>query len=133
MTDTNTRAGQAGFSAAELLITLFIGTIFLIAGTQLYITVLNQSTTSDRQSVASSAALAQLNLRTNNIQLYPTTCASLPASQTAYYPYGPYDILQFDFNASCPDATNFPSLRKLTVKATHEGVSASHATFYVQP
>lgn len=45
---------QQGFSAVELLITLFIGVIFLLAGYQLYIFVTTNAAATYRQSKASS-------------------------------------------------------------------------------
>lgn len=124
---------QEGFSAAELLITLFIGALFLIAGSQLYITVINEGRYSDRQTVASTASLAHLNRLIDNAVLYPTTCASLPVTYNTNWAYGPYDFLTFQITYACPDATNFPDVRKLTIKGTNEGVSASHATYYIEP
>ena len=51
---------QQGFSAVELLITLFIGALFLMAGYQLYSFTFRASTEAHQAAVASNASYAYL-------------------------------------------------------------------------
>lgn len=62
---------QQGFSAIELLITLFIGALFLFAGYQLYSYVTRSGFEASRQSVASSIAYTYLRQNENTP---PSTC-----------------------------------------------------------
>jgi hypothetical protein len=127
----NIRLSQDGFSAAELLITLFIGTVFLIAGAQLYTAVSDQTSNSNRKAQLSSASLTYLNLFVNNKETRPTTCGSLPENYSADWPFSETgDIIHYDFTIACPDSINLPNLRSFTVKASRNGVSATHATYY---
>jgi len=51
------RRKEAGFTAVELLVTLFVAAIFLFAGYQLYSIVINDSAVARNQSQASNIAL----------------------------------------------------------------------------
>lgn len=62
---------QQGFSAIELLITLFIGALFLFAGYQLYSYVTRSGFEAARQSAASSIAYTYLRQNENTP---PSTC-----------------------------------------------------------
>ena len=53
-----------GFSAAELIITLFIASLFVIAGTQLYTFVIQNSAEADQRARASNAAYEYLRTKT---------------------------------------------------------------------
>lgn len=64
---------QAGFSAVELLITLFIAAIFLVAGYQLWGYVQKAGTDSDQLAKASNIAYDYLRREANKPI---TTCAS---------------------------------------------------------
>lgn len=71
---------QHGFSAVELLITLFIATIFLIAGYQIWGEVMGAGTKSDYLAKASNISYDYL--RRYSIQ--PAKCAvSTPVNNTA--------------------------------------------------
>lgn len=63
---------QEGFTAVELLVTLFIGTIFLLAGYQLYSIVINDSAATRNRAKASNVALD--NARTLSLQ-FSGSCA----------------------------------------------------------
>lgn len=124
---------QTGFSTAELLITIFIGMIFLLAGYQLFVRVVSQSRFNYDHEIVSSAARAHVRRAATNASLYPGTCSSTPATFTEVYAYGPFDAITFTFTFTCPQPTALPDLRKIDVVATNHGVTASHAGYYKQP
>jgi len=67
---------QTGFTAVELLITLFVAALFLFAGYQLYNVILSSGTTARNQTLAGSVA-------NNYIQQYAD---SIEAPCNAYSP-----------------------------------------------
>lgn len=76
---------EAGFSAVELLITLFIASIFLMTGYQLYSVVIKNGAETNQRALASS--LAYENLRRYAPQatspcsaLTPTPTPAIPAN-----------------------------------------------------
>lgn len=66
---------EKGFSAAELLITLFIGSVFLLAGYQLWIYVIKAGANSDQLAKASNVAYDYLRRYSNG-----QTCPSTPVN-----------------------------------------------------
>lgn len=66
---------QAGFSAIELLITLFIAAAFLIAGYQLYLVVIKDGGQTRQQALASETAYDYLR-QYSSAPTIGTTCTS---------------------------------------------------------
>ncbi len=76
---------QAGFSAVELLITLFIAAIFIMTGYQLYSVVLKNGTDTNQRSIASG--LAYENLR-RYLPQATNPCSNVTPSPTPSIPSG---------------------------------------------
>lgn len=77
------QTNQYGFSAAELLITLFIASLFLISGYQLYTYVVRDGQESAQLSKASNLAYQYLRSTAANSTYVKTPCSttSQPGSQ----------------------------------------------------
>lgn len=78
-------SNQSGFSAVELLITLFIAAAFLVTGYQLYTIVINGGTSVRTRALASSLAYSDLRLyaaqATNPCTVVtPTPTPTIPAN-----------------------------------------------------
>jgi Tfp pilus assembly protein PilV len=74
---------EAGFSAVELLITLFIAAIFVFTGFQLYTVVLKNGTEANQRSIASG--IAYENLRRYSSQVL-SPCANATPTPTPTIP-----------------------------------------------
>lgn len=120
---------QSGFSAVELLITLFIGTIFLIAGYQLYLQVTKNSTEADQDARASNLAYEILKKKQSAAS---NPCVTVPS---ATVPASEYDnrglsSLTVTYSISCPYTTSpLDTISKLTVTATYNNRSIQHAMY----
>lgn len=132
-----TQRNNGGFTAVELLITLFVASIFLFAGYQLYTQVIR-----DGQEAASIAEVSNLayermqNSATTVSEAYPNGCVS--ASQS-----GPTNVnstvpgigtVTFATTISCPRGTAASAdLFLVKVKATYSQNGAQqeleHATY----
>lgn len=112
-----------GFSAVELLITLFIAAAFLFTGYQLYRTITADSTQARMQSRASNAAydfLQQAKLSATS------TCA---ASNTTTTPTVDKLVdVSLNIEVTCP-YTEIPSISKIVVTLTH-GLSNDRQKVY---
>lgn len=73
------RRSQEGFTAVELLITLFVAAAFLVTGFQLYTFILRSGSASYQMALANNAAY--VNLR--QLASSSPDCASLPSSTSA--------------------------------------------------
>lgn len=122
-----------GFSSVELLITLFIGAAFILAGYQLFLSVMNRGVHSRTHAVTSMAAFTEVKRFLNNAEYDPVIeCDSLPGPASYYHPYGGYSIA-YVRTYSCPSSVSLPELRKITIKGTLDGISATHSAYYRQP
>ena len=124
---------QAGFSAVELLITIFIGAMFIFTGYQLYGIITKGNQEVSDQSIASAAARSELQRVMHNKADFSDPCATLASASPATY------NVQFDkYPASvtrqiiCPNATSLPNLRSVTIRATYKEATAVHARYYTQ-
>ena len=124
------RDNQAGFSAAELLVTLFIGALLTAAAYQLYAIVTRDSEEARTRAIASN--IAYLNLRTYSAkatvpcsqQLDPTPIPSIPPNS------GLQDGSTIDVDITCPYGTS-STMSKVWVKVSYgtPKKEVEHATF----
>ena len=124
---------QAGFSAVELLITIFVGAIFIFAGYQLYSVVTQGNQEASDFSIANSLAISYLRKSIHYKDSdYNYTCAQLATNYALSS-----DIMLEDYigngtlTITCPN-TDLPNLRRASVTATYRGVTATHALYYIQ-
>lgn len=114
---------EQGFSAVELLITLFIAAVFLFAGYQLYIQVTKDAADADRTARVSNAVQEKMRKRLAEVSAqYPSGCvaASETNTTTSQSLEGVGDV-SFNIVTRCPipsggSATN---LFQTTVTATY--------------
>jgi len=121
---------QAGFSAIELLITLLIGSLFIIMGYQLYSVSIANGAEARQEAIASDTAYAELQ-KLNTSGTGVATCPGTPTVTTA-------NVLSNTAvqttTISCPYPTDFPKIRLVlvNVKYTKNDVEASHAMYVTE-
>lgn len=76
------RSSEAGFSAAELLITLFIGAAFIGGAYQLYSIAIGDSGANRTQAIASNLAYTTMRSRSSQISNSTSTCTASTATPT---------------------------------------------------
>ncbi len=117
---------QAGFSAVELLITLFVAFLFVMMGYQLYSVSLAGGSDANDQSKASDNAYYTLHKKIAN-GTYP--CPTAPATYT--------ETVENTTNGttttriSCPNSA-LTNLRQITVTTTYKNATASHGLYFTQ-
>lgn len=115
------RSNQAGFSAVELLITIFIAAAFVGAGYQLYIVVSRSS--ADARDKATASAIAYEHLRkytplaTNPCTVVTPTPA--PAIPTGSPNYAALTNPSITASISCPYAPSSSGVSLVTVTVTY--------------
>ena len=124
---------QAGFSAVELLISLFIAVAFIGAGYQLYAVIVKDGSDARNQSRASS--IAYENLRTYSAQATTPCSVISPASQAL--PNTGANALPsatMYVNITCPYGTSDPT-SKISVRVTYGTPlqEVTHALFVTAP
>lgn len=120
---TPPRSVEDGFTAVELLITLFVAALFLFAGYQLFNVVLASGNTTRSQSTASTTANAYLQQYADSI---PATCAaSTPLSNSSITVTGLANP-RVTVAITCPVAAA-PKLSKISVTLTY-GIGAELTT-----
>lgn len=113
----NTPSNQAGFSAVELLITLFIAAAFIITGYQLYSLIIKDG--SDARQQAKASNIAYQTLRTYAAQA-TNPCTALSPSPAPTIPSGsglPNPAVTVTF--SCPYGANNTAISRVEVKLTY--------------
>lgn len=120
-------AHQAGFSAVELLITLFIAVIFLAAGHQMYTNIIRDSSEVRQRAQASSIAYDYLQ---RYAATAPQPCASSTPLSNVAVPatHEGLNDVRVSIQYSCPPA----STRLARVQATvnyGQGRSVVHAMY----
>lgn len=111
-------SSQAGFSAVELLITIFIAAAFAAAGYQLYVAVVRDGSDARNQATASNLAYQYLRqyspLATNPC----TTITPTPAMPTdpQYASLGPADTVEISATITCPYNLTTPNSGTSLVK-----------------
>lgn len=114
MTDTNT---QAGFSAVELLITIFIAAAFIASGYQLYVAVVRNGADSRNQTTASNIAYDYIRQYS---PLATTPCSSTVSIPAPTIPSGT-DLPNPSITAaiSCPYAPTRSDTSLVTVTVSY--------------
>lgn len=108
------RNNQAGFSAVELLITLFIAAAFLAAGYQVYAVITQDSGAARQQSRANNVAYEYLSKHAASV---PTSCvASTPVDNTEITVNGLSNV-RVTVKNSCD--TGITTLTKVTSTVTY--------------
>ncbi len=115
----STSTSQRGFSAVELLITLFIGFLFIMMGYQLYSTIIASSGESRQRATANNIAYAELRKYAGKSGDYANSQISC-SNPTAAYNLNPVpkvpsvsSVAEMTVNICTPD--NIPTLRRVTV------------------
>lgn len=126
-----TTVSQQGFSAVELLITLFIAAIFVISGYQLYTIAFKNSTEANQQAQAANLGYEYLRKNTTS----SGTACSAAAEQDitpASFTYPGLSEPKIYKKVDCPVAA-LPNLAKITIRVTYATSSGtkevSHATY----
>ncbi|HEX7483738.1 MAG TPA: hypothetical protein VF281_01165 [Candidatus Saccharimonadales bacterium] len=108
---------QAGFSAVELLISLFIAVAFIAAGYQLYAVIIKDGSDARYQSRASSIAYENLRTysssATSPCSVISPASQSLPSTGDNALPNGTMYI-----NLTCPYGTSDPTT-KVSIRVTY--------------
>lgn len=120
---------QAGFTAVELLVTLFVAALFLFAGYQLFNVILTSGATARSQALASTTANTYLQQYADSIA---TPCsASTPLSNSSIVVEG-LSNARVTVAITCPVA-NTPNLSKISVTINYgtgaEAASVNRVTF----
>ncbi|MDN5275551.1 MAG: hypothetical protein JWN33_200 [Candidatus Saccharibacteria bacterium] len=120
---------QAGFTAVELLITLFVAAIFLLAGYQLYSIIVQDSGTARGQSQAASIAYDYLKRYTPTASK-PCT-AQTPLTNSAIANTDNISNISVTVVLSCPSLAQTPNLSKLEVTVNYNSPieTVKYATF----
>lgn len=132
-----TTPSQQGFSAVELLITLFIAAIFVISGYQLYTIAFKNSTEANQQAQAANLGYEYLRKNTTGSD---TTCSA--AAEADITPQSPPAPAAFSYpglsqpkiykKVDCPFGTTL-NIAKITIRVTYATGSGtkevSHATY----
>lgn len=128
---TQKRHASEGFSAVELLITLFIAAIFIISGYQLWSEVQTSGAASDQLARASNAGYEYLRRYTSQ----PQTCAvSTPVNNVALSVSG-LPGATVTVNITCPYgvSSTTPAVKLITSTVTYGSTgnqqSVSHAVY----
>lgn len=121
---------QSGFSAVELLITLFIAFLFVMMGYQLYGVAIRNSADARNQATASNIAYKYLR-QYSALAVNGTCPAPLTSPPTNTSISAEMSNAFLTVTASCPQPTAIPDLKLVTVKVTYgnpqQGVS--HAIY----
>lgn len=112
------RSDQTGFSAVELLITIFVAAAFLAAGYQLYSAVLRNGADTRNQTIASNIAYDYVRRYSSQATNPCTVVSPVPAPTIPTPPTGGASLPSPSITASitCPyGAANGTSLVSVTV------------------
>ena len=124
---------QAGFSAVELLISLFIAVAFIGAGYQLYGVIVKDG--SEARNQAKASALAYENLRAYSPQA-TTPCSVITPTAPLIPATGPTGLQSATMyiNLTCPYGTSDPTT-KVSVRVVYGSPAqeVTHAVFVTAP
>lgn len=123
---------QAGFSAVELLITLFIGFLFISMGFQLYSVMINRGNNQGDLAIANTYVKTSSEALTNYMDGPATYNCPTPPAQYTQFTYT-LDGNTYDARIYCPDQTNLPNLRMLTLYFKYKTAEAVDARYFLQP
>lgn len=97
---------QKGFSAAELLIAIFVGAAFILTGYQLYGIITSTSAAARNQAIASNIAYANLRLYAGNVGnscgAASITPIAMPSSASLPKPNSMYASITCPYGNSSP-------------------------------
>ena len=120
-----------GFTAVELLVTLFIAVIFLIAGYTLYVTIIRDSGGALQQTQASNLAYDYMRRYAANATSPCTANPPLSSATPTASDNNPPNA-RVTVAITCPDSTR-PTLSLVTVTVTYgTGEALTHA-IYARP
>jgi prepilin-type N-terminal cleavage/methylation domain-containing protein len=117
---------QEGFSAVELLITLFIAAIFIATGYQLYSVVITNGSESNLRSIASG--IAYENLRRYAPQV-PNPCTNATPSPTPSIPANTLPSSSITVTLDCPYGNAFVGRVLVSVKYGNPQQEVVHALY----
>lgn len=120
------RKRENGFSAAELLVTLFIGAVLILAAYQLFSVVTNDSGAAKQRAVASNLAYQNLRLYAARVGI---TCSTSTASPTPPNNTGLVSP-SISVQNSCPYGTSSPLTKvQVTVRYGNPQEGVVHAMY----
>lgn len=118
---------QAGFSAVELLITLFIAAVFVTTGYQLYTVVIKNGSDASQRAVASN--IAYDNLRRYSTQT-TNPCTVVTPSPTPTIPANSLPSASITVTIDCPYGTSDGTSRvNVSVKYATPQQEVVHAMY----
>lgn len=126
-----TTTSQQGFSAVELLITLFIAAVFVIAGYQLYTISFKNSAEANQQAQAANLGYEYLRRNTTSTG---TACTAAAQSDItpANFTYPGLSQPKIYKTIKCPSSAT-PNVSSITIRVTYTTSSGtkevSHATY----
>lgn len=127
---------QAGFSAVELMISLFIAVAFLASGYQLYGVIVKDGASTRYQAQASNIAYAAMRKYASQpngncvASTAPSPAPTLTADELKLLPARPSGAAQLVVAFSCPYGTSSNVWRvTATVRYGNPQKEVSHATF----
>lgn len=121
---------QEGFSAVELLITLFIGAAFIGAAYQLYGLIIRDSASSRQQAMASDLASQTLRQKMNDASIVLATCQASSPSATIANPGLPTPF-SVTIKVDCPYGTTSP-ISRVAVTVNYGSNGVTHALYASQ-
>lgn len=101
------RANESGFTAVELLITLFIAAVFIMTGYQLYSVIISDGASARNQAKAANVAYEYLAKYQASV---PASCSASTVSPTPPTDSGVPSI-EIDVNTTCPYGAGYPISR----------------------
>lgn len=124
---------RSGFSAVELLITLFIAAAFLIAGHQLYTAIIRDSGATRQRARASVVAYDWLRRYSASVPANCTTSTSLPTNQPVTPAPEGLKNVTVTITYECAQ-TSMPELVRVraVVKYGSDGGEVTHAIYAKQ-
>lgn len=125
-------SNQSGFSAVELLITLFIAVAFLATGHQLYTSIISDSGATRQQAKASNVAYDYLRRYAGSVVSPCSASTPLNGSSVTPAPDGLSNV-KVTVTISCPQSS-LTSLSKIEVRVTYgsESQEVVHAMYAAQ-
>jgi len=126
---------QSGFSAVELLVTLFIGFLFISMGFQLYTVIINRSNDENSYNLANNGDELLTRALTNGVPLYGSpagmeTFNYCPASPIDYSYTEPDTQATMHVTWWCPQPTAIPKLREMSITRTIKSTKVTYATYF---
>lgn len=123
-----------GLTTVELLVALFVASIFLLSGYQLYTYVFRNGTQTTRAAELSNAVYAEMRTKAAAIPA-STACPALPTTSTKEYtsaaipaPGATITVVVSCINSPTP-ASPLDKINKITSSAEYKGETITHAIY----